>query len=430
MKAGDNASNKEFDREHIWHPFTSFGDGSQPVHIVSANGIYLHSSDGRKIIDAISSWWVNLHGHANPEIALAIYEQAQKLEHVIFAGFTHDPAITLARNLLSVLPSNQNRIFFSDNGSTAVEVAIKMALQYFYNGGNPRKKVMAFEGSYHGDTFGSMSVGSRGAFTAPFNDLLFEVAFIDVPRADNFEQVLKAFQDNARKGDVAAFIFEPLVQGAGGMVMYEPVYLQRLMDEAAKHGIVTIADEVFTGFGRTGKWFASDYLNAQPDIVTVSKGITGGTLPLGVTACSEKIAGAFQSANPAHTFFHGHSYTANPISCAAANASFAITSRAETWEKIRMIEGLHQDFLRQIQSNPHVKSCRSLGTILAVEINTGSDTSYFNSIRKKIYTYFLERNILLRPLGNVVYILPPYVITEEELSAVYSAIKEFLNELG
>lgn len=430
MKAGNNESNKKFDREHLWHPFTSFGDGIEPVHIDSAKGVYLHSSDGRKIIDAISSWWVNLHGHSHPEIAVAIYEQARKLEHVIFAGFTHDPAITLGRNLLSVLPSNQSKLFFSDNGSTAVEVAIKMALQYFYNQGKPRKKVIALEGSYHGDTFGSMSVGSRSAFTAPFNDLLFEVDFIEVPRAENFGQVLSAFQDKAVNEDVAAFIFEPLVQGAGGMVMYEAEYLQQLMEQAHKHGIVTIADEVFTGFGRTGKWFAMNYLNIQPDIITVSKGITGGTLPLGVTACSEKIAHAFNSANPAHTFFHGHSYTANPISCAAANASFVITSRPETWENIRKIERLHQSFLGEIRASPHVKDCRSLGTILAIEINTGSDTSYFNSIKKKIYAFFLERNILLRPLGNIIYILPPYVIAEAELLAIYDAIREFLKDLG
>ena len=430
MNPGDIASNLEFDREHIWHPFTSFGDGYPPVHITSAEGVYLHSSDGRKIIDAISSWWVNLHGHSNPEIASAIYEQAQKLEHVIFAGFTHDQAIALARNLLSVLPSNQNKIFFSDNGSTAVEVAIKMALQYFFNQGTSRRKIIALQGSYHGDTFGSMSVGSRSAFTSPFNDLLFEVDFIDVPRADNFESIQTSFRRIAEEGNVAAFIFEPLVQGAGGMIMYESIYLEQLMSEANKHGIVTIADEVFTGFGRTGKWFASEYGKVQPDIMTVSKGITGGTLPLGVTSCSDQIAQAFQSSNPAHTFFHGHSYTANPIACAAANASFAIMSRPETWNNIRTIERRHQQFLGEIRSARHVRDSRSLGTILAIEIETGSDTSYFNSIKRKIYSYFLDRNILLRPLGNVVYVLPPYVITESELEKIYGSMKDFLIDLG
>lgn len=427
---GSDVSNNKFDRDHIWHPFTSFGDGSEPMHIASAKGVYLHSSDGRKIIDAISSWWVNLHGHSHPEIASAIYQQAQNLEHVIFAGFTHDPAITLVRNLLSVLPSNQNKIFFSDNGSTAVEVAIKMALQYFFNQGAPRRKIVALEGSYHGDTFGSMSVGSRSAFTAPFNDLLFDVHFIDVPRADNFVAIIASFRKILQQGDVAAFIFEPLVQGAGGMVMYEAKYLEQLIAEANNHGVVTIADEVFTGFGRTGKWFAIEYINIQPDIMTMSKGITGGTLPLGVTSCSNQIAGAFQSSNPAHTFFHGHSYTANPIACAAANASFAITSRPETWDNIKMIEHLHRLFVDEIRLAAHVKDARCLGTILAIEIDTGSDTSYFNSIKKRIYSYFLERDILLRPLGNVIYVLPPYVITESELGKIYKAIKDFLKDLG
>jgi adenosylmethionine-8-amino-7-oxononanoate aminotransferase len=430
MKPGTDESNIEYDREHIWHPFTSFADAMRPIHIASASGVYLYTADGRKIIDAISSWWVNLHGHSNPLIASAIYEQANTLEHVIFAGFTHDPAITLARNLLSVLPANQKKVFFSDNGSTAVEVAIKMSLQYFYNLGKPRRKIIAFEGSYHGDTFGSMSVGSRSAFTAPFESHLFKVEFINVPDEANFDNVLQSFQNIAAGSDVASFIYEPLVQGAGGMRMYDAKYLQRLVEEARKYEIICIADEVFTGFGRTGKWFASEYLDAQPDIMAVSKGITGGTLPLGVTTCNDRIAEPFRSSNPAHTFFHGHSYTANPISCAAANASFQLMQRVETWDNIRMISKLHVDFRNRIRSNKHVKDARALGTILAIELNTASDTSYFNSIRKKIYSFFLERDILLRPLGNVIYILPPYIITEKELKVVYDAIEDFLDTLG
>jgi adenosylmethionine---8-amino-7-oxononanoate aminotransferase len=428
METGINDA--DFDLQHIWHPFTSLGEGTKPMFIAEGKGVYLITKNGRRIIDAISSWWVNLHGHSNPVIADAIYKQANSLEHVIFAGFTHSPAISLARNLLSVLPSNQQRIFFSDNGSTAVEVGIKMALQYFYNQGQPRKKIIAFENAYHGDTFGSMSVGGRSAFTAPFNDFLFEVEFLPVPNEDNIKSILQKFIAISDSNTVAAFIYEPLIQGAAGMIMYKAAHLEILVKAALERGIICIADEVLTGFGRTAKWFASDYLNIPPDIMCVSKGITGGTLPLGVTTCSEKIVQAFQSADPMHTFFHGHSYTANPISCAAANASFQIMSEGQTWERIHQIERLHQKFRDEIESLPVVRDVRCLGTILAVEIETGKDSSYFNEMKKRIYSYFLDRNILLRPLGNIIYILPPYVITPAELNKIYGAIRDFLKELS
>jgi adenosylmethionine---8-amino-7-oxononanoate aminotransferase len=420
----------DFDREHIWHPFTSLGEEMEQIHVTEGKGLYLHTQDGRKIMDAIGSWWVNLHGHSNPVIAKAIYDQALRLEHVIFAGFTHDPAIQLVKNLLTVLPTNQSRLFFSDNGSTAVEVALKMALQYFYNSNKSKRRIIAVEGAYHGDTFGSMSVGSRSPFTQPFNDFLFEVDFIEVPSDKNIESVLQHFQRVAGSGEVAAFIYEPLVQGANGMVMYKAAHLDLLMEEARKHDIICIADEVFTGFGRTGKWFATHHLSSAPDIMAISKGITGGTLPLGVTSCSPKIVQAFKSRHPLHTFFHGHSYTANPIACAAANASFEILSSEQTWTNIKLIEELHRKFIHAIEGRKGIKDARCLGTILAIEIETGEDTTYFNSIKKKIYSYFLERNILLRPLGNVIYILPPYIITEGELNIIYSAIEEFINELA
>jgi adenosylmethionine-8-amino-7-oxononanoate aminotransferase len=419
---------KESDKRNIWHPFTPLLDGPEPLLVDSAQGVYLHLYDGRKIIDAVSSWWVNLHGHSHPVIANAIAEQAKKLEHVIFAGFTHEPAIRLSENLLSILPKNQLKIFFSDNGSTAVEVALKMAIQFWHNQGIKNKtKIIALDGAYHGDTFGSMSVGERGTFTSAFAPYLFDIEFIDFPSYESEERVLQDFHKKLTTNQVGIFIYEPLVQGASGMRMYSPKILEKLISMAQQHNVVCIADEVFTGFGRTGKLFASDYLNVQPDIVAVSKGITGGFMPLGVTSCSEKIMKAFHSADASKTFFHGHSYTANPIGCAAANASFDLLMGEACQGNIRRISESHLSFISKINNHPLLKNIRSLGTILAIELQTQDRTSYFNEIRKKIYPFFLERNILLRPLGNVIYVIPPYVIKQEELNYIYGAIEDFLN---
>ncbi len=419
----------DIDKKLIWHPFTSLMSDAEPLLIQSAEGIYLTTDDGRKIIDAVSSWWVNLHGHSNPVIAKAIAEQALKLEHVIFAGFTHEPAITLAKNLISILPNNQTKIFFSDNGSTAVEVGLKMAYQYWYNKGVKGKKIVAIEGSYHGDTVGSMSVGERNIFTDAFAPLLFDVAFIDFPSTDKEDEVVEQFKNIIQKQDVGVFIFEPLVQGAAGMRMYSPAVLDRLIQVAQEHDIICVADEVFTGFGRTGKLFASHYLKHQPDIMAVSKGITGGTMALGVTSCSDKIVKAFQSAEIIKTFFHGHSYTANPIACAAANASFTLLMSEDCQQNINRISTQHEQFKHKIKNHKAVKEVRNIGTIIAIELESKDGTSYFNDIRKKIYPYFLERNILLRPLGNVIYVVPPYVIEEKELNEVYDCIKLFLEFL-
>lgn len=419
----------KLDKELIWHPFTPLISNQEPIVVQSAKGVYLETSDGRKILDGISSWWVNLHGHSNPIIAEAIYEQAKNLEHVIFAGFTHEPAIRLAKNLKSILPGNFAKVFFSDDGSTSVEVALKMAIQYWHNKGKAKKKVIALRGAYHGDTFGSMSVGERGMFTDPFNPFLFDVVFIDFPTSSNANIVLSQFKEMIGAGDVAAFIFEPLVQGAAGMRMYASNILDQLIDNAHEKNVLCIADEVFTGFGRTGKMFACDHLKNDPDIICVSKGITGGTLPLGVTACSEEVVSAFESSEFTKTFFHGHSYTANPISCAAANASFEILTGSECHKQIKRISELNGEFVKKMASHEKIAEARSLGTILAIELRTDEGSSYSNDLRKKIYPFFLERDILLRPLGNTIYVLPPYVIEESELNIIYSAIEEFLGRL-
>lgn len=412
----------QLDQASIWHPFTPLLGHREPLVVTSARGCYLHTQEGRQILDAISSWWVNLHGHANPYIANAIALQAQHLEHVIFAGFTHEPAIRLAERLLQILPPNQSKVFFSDNGSTATEVAMKMSFQYFYNQGIERPKIIAFEGAYHGDTFGAMSVGDRSPFNAPFNPYLFQVEFIPLPTDENEEAIFKQFQDLVTSGAIAAFIFEPLVQGASGMRMYSATWLDRAISLAQENEVICIADEVFTGFGRTGKLFASDYLTAKPDIICLSKGITGGFLPLGVTTCTDKIQAAYRTNDLMKTFFHGHSYTANPITCAAANASLDLLLSVDCQASIQLIANKHTQFIADNGQLPLFRKIRQLGTILAMEIAQSGETSYVHEARNALYYYFLDRDILLRPLGNVLYVVPPYVITDAELDRVYKTI--------
>jgi adenosylmethionine-8-amino-7-oxononanoate aminotransferase len=418
------------DKKNIWHPFTPLEGSSDSIFITSASGVYLHTNDGKQIIDAISSWWINLHGHSNPYIAQALATQATKLEHVMFAGFTHEPAITLSKNLLSILPKNQSKIFFSDNGSTAVEVALKLAIQFWYNQGSTKDKIIAIKGSYHGDTFGAMSVAERNIFTGPFTKYLFDTNFIDFPDHENSERVLHDFKSMVDQGNVAAFIFEPLVQGAAGMRIYQPEFLDQLLSYAKANDVVCIADEVFTGFGRTGKFFATDYLKNDPDIIAVSKGLTGGTLPMGITSCNQKIVNAFQNDQLDKTFFHGHSFTANPLACAVANASFDLLIKPECQDQIKMISDCNQNFMNKIHGHKKINDARVMGTILAIELKSEESTSYQNSLRKKIFPYFIDKGILLRPLGNVIYIVPPYVITQDQLTTIYNTIEEFLIHHG
>ncbi|TRX58304.1 adenosylmethionine--8-amino-7-oxononanoate transaminase [Fulvivirga sp. M361] len=417
------------DKNTIWHPFTPLEGVDDPLLITKADGVYLHTDDGRKIIDAISSWWVNLHGHGHPYIADRVCQQAKTLEHVVFAGFTHQPAITLAENLLSILPENQSKIFYSDNGSTAVEVALKMAFQFWFNQNKDKKRVIAIDGAYHGDTFGTMSVGERGDFTKPFVPFLFNVDYIDFPQSGMEELVIQQFKDLIKTNDVAAFIFEPLIQGASGMRIYEAKLLDELIAIARKHDVICIADEVMTGFGRTGELFASDYLNNKPDILCLSKGITGGTMALGVTSCTEEIIKVYRSSNLKKAFLHGHSFTANPLACTASNASYDLLMKPECQASIKRISRLNQDFVQKNVSRPALREIRSLGTIMALEFETTNDSSYFSEMRNVLYPFFLEKNILLRPLGNLIYIIPPYIITDEQLLKVYEAIEEFLDTL-
>jgi len=417
---------KERDKEVIWHPYTPMKIWQEAIGIVKGQGVYLTDEDGNDYIDAISSWWVNLHGHAHPYIAEKVSAQLRILEHSIFAGFTHEPAVSLAERLIKILPTGIEKIFYSDNGSTAVEVALKMALQYWHNKGVNRKKIVALENAYHGDTFGAMAVSGRSIFTAPFQDFLFDVVFIPFPEKGNEEASINALEKILKLEDVAAFIVEPLLQGTAGMQMYSAKTLEQYFQLCKKYDTLIIADEVMTGFGRTGNLFACNNINTSPDIICLSKGITGGTMALGVTACNRKIYDAFYDDDKLKTLFHGHSYTANPLACTAALASLDLLLTETCEQQRKHIEQAHKKFALSIEKNTAVKNVRCLGTVIAIELATGNE-GYLYEQRDKIYTFFLERKILLRPLGNIIYLMPPYCITGEQLEYVYAAIKELIS---
>ncbi len=418
------------DSRVIWHPYTQAALADPPLPVVAGKGALLITEDGQEIIDGIASWWTNIHGHSHPEIADRVHEQMMRLEHVIFSGFTHPPAVELAERLLEVLPPNQNRIFYSDNGSTAVEIGIKMALQYFHNQGRPRRYLIAFEEGFHGETFGAMSASGDHSFNTAFHSHLFEVLRIPAPLPGKEKESEAALARCLEQKSVYAFLFEPLIMGVGGMRMYEPEALDALIGLCREKGVLTIADEVMTGFGRSGRIFASSFLANPPDILCMSKGLTGGSLPLGATSCTEAIFEAFISEDRYKTFFHGHSFTGNPVGCAAALASLDLLLSKESQEQRRMIEERHAAFMANIQDHPGIRATRMRGTILALEFEQGGETSYFNDFRDRLYRFFLERNILLRPLGNIIYLMPPYCITPEQLDRIYTSLEEALTHFA
>ena len=406
----------------IWHPYTQAATEPPPVEIDRGEGAYLFTRNGRRLIDAISSWWVNIHGHANPRIAAAIADQVHKLEQVIFAGFTHGPAEELAERLGRIVPAGLDRVFYSDNGSTAVEVALKIAIQYWYNLGRPKKnRIVALEHAYHGDTIGAMSVSADSPFTAAFEALRLPV--FRVRNANELEQLL-----DEREDEIAGMIVEPLVQGAGGMLMYPPAELKRFGALCGAHQVLFIADEVFTGMGRTGRMFACDHAEVTPDLMCVSKGLTGGFLPFAATLCRDQIYDPFENEDRSRTFFHGHSFAGNPLGCAAAIATLKIFDEEPVFERIGAIEAIHRQRLPEFENNPKVLDVRMMGTIAAIEIRTG-DVGYLSSLRARLYGEFLEAGVLLRPLGNVVYTVPPYVIRPEDLHYIYDVIGKTLSQL-
>lgn len=413
----------------IWHPFTQHALFPESIAIERAEGAVLYTKDGREILDGISSWWVNTHGHGHPRIVAAVQEQAAKLEQVIFAGFTHDPAEKLSAKILErtsrTLGDRLAYSFFSDSGSTAVEVALKMAIGYWAFSGQPqRKTIVALEGAYHGDTFGTMAAGARGVFTKPYEPFLFDVEFLPLEgAAESFKTLLE------RKGDtIAALIVEPLVQGAAGMKFYPPETLKALHDLCRAQGVLLIADEVMTGFGRTGTFFACEQAGISPDLMALSKGLTGGFLPMGLTLASEDIYKAFYAPDRARTFFHSTSFTGNPIACAAANASLDIWEEEPVQARIDAITAQHQNAAVRFQNDPHVRDVRVRGSILAMDlIDPGA--GYLSGLSPLLYDFYLENNVLLRPIGNCVYILPPYCITNEQLERIYDVIHRSLGHI-
>jgi adenosylmethionine-8-amino-7-oxononanoate aminotransferase len=411
----------------VWHPFTQHGLG-EPIPLVTrSEGAALYTADGRRVIDAISSWWVTTHGHCHPKIMAAIVEQAGKLDQIIFAGWTHEPAEAVARGLLAIMPGALTRVFFSDSGSTSVEVALKMALGFWRNRGDDRHRILVLEHGYHGDTIGGMSVGERGVYNQAYAPLLFEVGTIPLPGADP-QPSYDALEAECAAG-AAAFIVEPLILGAGGMLMYPPAVLAEFAAICRRHGVLFIADEVMTGWGRTGTLLACEQAEVVPDILCLSKGLTGGAVPLAVTLASEPIYQAHLSGDRAKMFFHSSSYTANPLACAAAVANLAIWREEPVLRGITLLAERQAQRLARIAANPQVENARQLGTITAFEIEAPT-TGYLSEIGPRLLAFFRERGILLRPLGNTIYLMPPYCIDEADLDTVYAAIEEAIAEIS
>jgi adenosylmethionine-8-amino-7-oxononanoate aminotransferase len=414
----------------IWHPFTQHGLAEPIPHIVRGEGALLHTDDGRTLIDGISSWWVTTHGHCHPRIVAAIADQAAKLDQVIFAGYTHEPAEEVARGLIDLAPPGLAHVFFSDSGSTAVEVALKMALGYWHNLGAPRHRILVLEHSYHGDTIGTMSVGERGVYNRAYAPLLFDVGTIPFPVAGREQATFDALEAACASPEPpAAFIVEPLVLGAGGMLMYAPAILRDMAAICARYGVLFIADEVMTGWGRTGTLFACEQAGVAPDIMCVAKGITGGSLPLAVTLATAPIFDAHFSTDRARQFFHSSSYTANPIACAAASANLIIWREEDIMGRIAALSDAVAQRLSALTGNPFLVNPRQCGVIAAIDLKT-NDAGYLSDLAPTLRAFFLERGILLRPLGNTIYLMPPYCIDADQLDRIFGAIVEAADTYG
>jgi adenosylmethionine---8-amino-7-oxononanoate aminotransferase len=405
----------------VWHPFTQHAVHGEIPSIVRTGGAWLEAADGRRIFDAISSWWVITHGHRYRPIMQAIRAETERLDQVIFAGFTHPPAEELARQLIAITPSELTHVFFSDSGSTAVEVALKMALGFWLHSGEGRRHILALEGAYHGDTIGGMSVGQRGVFNAPYDPLLFDVGRLPFPHQGREQETLDALDQACRERPVAALIVEPLILGAGGMLIYQPTVLAEMARICRHHGVLLIADEVMTGWGRTGTLFACEQAGIVPDIACYSKGLTGGVLPLAVTLCQRAIFDAHYAEDRRKTFFHSSSYTANPIACAAALANLKVWRSEPVRERIAALAEVHTKALDRFRDDRRFENVRQLGTIAALDLVV-NDSGYLADIGPRLYRHFLARDMLVRPLGNTIYLMPPYCSTADELSAVYEAI--------
>ncbi|WP_166301030.1 adenosylmethionine--8-amino-7-oxononanoate transaminase [Bradyrhizobium sp. 2S1] len=412
----------------IWHPFTQHALHGSMTRIVRGEGAYLYTADDRRIIDAIASWWVVTHGHCHPHIVRAIQSQAEQLNQIIFAGHTHDPAEAVAAQLLKLAPDGLDYVFFSDSGSTSVEVALKMALGYWHNIGVPRTRIVVMQHSYHGDTVGTMSVGARGVFNAAYEPLLFDVASIPFPAAGHEQATLDALEAACSNKNVAAFIVEPLILGAGGMLMYPASVLKEMKRICETVGVLFIADEVMTGWGRTGTLFACEQADVTPDIACYSKGLTGGSLPLAVTLCRADIYDAHYSSDRSRMFFHSSSYTANPVACAAAKANLDLWQRG-AHEHVASVAAMQEGLIAPFRADPRFENVRRTGTITALDLKA-NDAGYLAGIGPKLQAFFERRNLLLRPLGNTIYVMPPYCVTEADLNEIYAGIGAAADELA
>ncbi len=386
-----------------------------------ARGVYIYDTDGNRYIDAIASWYTSVYGHCNPYIIDKVHAQMNKLDQVVFSGFTHRPAIELAERLLELLPGNQQKIFYSDNGSTATEIGIKMALQYHHNQGRKRTVLLAFENAFHGDTFGSMSVSGLSVYNGPFEDWLIQVERLPVPDDENFDEVIQQLEKLLKEKEVAGFIYEPLIQGAAAMMMYKADHLNMILDLCRKHGVLTIADEVMTGFGKTGTNFASDQVATKPDICCLSKALTAGLMPMGATSCTEDIYQAFYSDEISKGLFHGHTYTANPLACTAALAGLDLLTSEEIQQNIQAIIESHRIFDQRISGHENVASTRQCGIVYALDLR--KNMQRYGKQRDKLFQHFMSSGVFLRPLGNTIYIHPPYVISPDDLNTVYNTIE-------
>ncbi len=412
------------DKEHLWHPLTQHKSNPETLGIVSAKGVLLYDEKGKEYIDGIASWYTCMYGHCNDYIIERAHRQMQQLDQVVFSGFTHEPAVRLSEELIGILPENQQKLFFSDNGSTATEIAIKMALQFHFNKGEKRKVMLAFEEGFHGDTFGAMSVSGLSVYNGPFEDFFMEVERIPVPTIENIETLLSDLKIRLKKNDIAGFIYEPLVQGAAAMKMHDADGLSRILGVLKRNGVLTIADEVMTGFGKTGTHFASDQVTVKPDIICLSKALTAGLLPMAVTSCTQEVYDAFYSDELAKGLFHGHTYTANPLACTAALAGIELLRSEEIQNNIKRIIKSHQRFDLEINEHPKIARTRQKGIIYALDLNVKMER--YGNLRDELFAYFMDNGVFLRPLGNTIYILPPYIISEEQLQKIYGTIKAAL----
>ena len=422
----------DLDRRHAWHPFTQHALEVDPIVITKAKDASLFDEEGREILDLVSSWWTCTHGHAHPEINKAICAQADQFEHVMFAGFTHAPAAELAAKLSAKLPGSLNRVFFSDNGSTSVEVALKLAYQYWLNKGeDKRRHFLAFDGAYHGDTFGAMAVGKGSGFFTLFQDLMFEVTALPYPETWRGDGEVSSKEDAAlaaldkalgdKSGEIAGLIIEPLVQGAGGMRMCRPAFIHAMVERVQALGIPVIFDEVATGFGRTGTLFALEQAGVVPDVICLSKGLTSGYMPMSVTVARDEIFEAFLGDDFGRALAHGHSFTANPLACSVALRSLQLFDEEKTLERISVIEARHTAFLEGQKDNPLITRPRLTGTIMAFDLPLEGD-SYKSGPSEMLRSYFVKNGLNIRPLGPTIYLMPPYCITGSELDRAYQGI--------